>query len=74
MVRRLLGRARDAVGSVAPHHHVSIAWWVAKIVASRGRPDRIASATVEAVFDLNDDIVAEERDKRPQPPPDVRLG
>ena len=74
MLRKLLGRARAAAGGIAPHHHLSIAWWAAQIVASRGRPDRIVSATVEAVVDLNNDIIAEERAKRPQPPPDVWPG
>ena len=74
MLRSMLSQARALVGRIAPQQQESVGWWALKIVASRGRPDRIVSATVEAAFDLNGDIIAEERRNRPQPPPDVRLG
>jgi hypothetical protein len=74
MVRKLFGQAKAFVGGIAPHHHASVGWWALKVLASRGQPDKIISATVEAVSDLNDDIIAKERDERPQPPPEAYLG
>jgi hypothetical protein len=74
MLRSMFARARAFAGGIPPHQQVTVAWWVLRIVAAGGRPDRVVSATVDAVFDLNDDNIREEREKRPQPPAHISLG